>query len=238
MEYAPAGCAPTTLERASAFNEPGFIFEEKLDGIRVIVTACAGPNRVTGFNGEITKQHAAYLRVAQFPDHCLGCVFDGELMPSGEYYIFDMLAGDGVDLRTRPLSERKGRLSAVCYGLPEFVYLHRWHTSFAGVGEFGEGVVVKDLRAPYGRGWWKAKRIETDDVAVVSVDVEKQSAEVLGGGRVSGVPGFVQPGDVIEVEFFKRFESGKLRNGRFVRLRDDKHVRNDDSRYERVSASS
>ena len=164
-------------------------------------------------------------------------MLDGELMPDGTYIVFDVLAMDGMDLRKYPLSARKAILSNLHF--PEFVSTIKSFNSFRDLESngFTEGVVVKDLHSKYGRGWWKAKRVETDDVMVVSVNHENNTAEVSCGGRVSGVPSNISTGDIIEVEFSKRFESGKLRNGRYLRLRDDKSATNVHSRFERVSAS-
>lgn len=227
MDFVPADCIPTTLERVRAFSEPGFVFEEKMDGIRAVVQSRAGGNLVTGCRfgddgrpAEIVKTHAAYLQSAVLPD----VVLDGELMPDGSYWAFDLLAVGKADWRHIDQLHRRSYLERIKGDLPEFVRVLPCYVSLSELGEFGEGVVVKDLQAKYGRGWWKAKRVETDDVLVVSVDYEKQSAEVYGGGRVTGIPATVRAGDCIEVEFFKRFESGKLRNGRFVRVRDDKNA--------------
>jgi len=243
--WIPADCQPTTLELAREFREPGFIFEEKMDGIRAICEVGEESNRVTGRRlgadgkpAEITKTHAAYLRSVRFAPHYAGCVFDGELMPDGSYAIFDCLQWKGEDLRNSPLLVRKFRLlDSVFVPLPEFVSrvqcFHSWkRMEYQG---FGEGVVIKDMRSKYGFGWWKAKRVETEDVFALSIDRANGVADV-GCGKVSGVPQSVNVGDCIEVEFFKRFESGKLRNGKFLRLRDDKPGYND-GQHARVSES-
>ena len=222
--WIPAECLTTSLELASRLREDDFIFEEKFDGIRAICEVRAGGNIVTGRTGsDITKPQSNFLRSARFLPQLFGVVFDGELMPDGRYIIFDVLHLGNVNQATR-----KAWLFTVG-SLPSGITVIRSHTTFAGVGDFVEGVVVKDLRAKYGHGWWKAKRVETDDLEVVSVDHETGTA-VVGVGKVSGVPASVRVGDCIEVEFFKRFDSGKLRNGRFVRLRDDKqaHSSHDD----------
>lgn len=241
MDYLPAQCQVTSLSAAAGFTEPGFIFEEKKDGIRAIVQCFKAGNIVTGNRlnsdgspAEIIKPIAAYLRSAVFDGH-EGSVFDGELMPDGGYFVFDVLSWRGVDVRGRSLACRRGLLFGAAF--PEFVERLPCYRSFGQV-RFDEGVVIKDLQSKYGRGWWKAKRVNTDDVVVSSVDYETGSASVLPVGKVSGVPGSVSAGDIIEVEFFKRFDSGCLRNGRFLRIRDDKNVYRAKGECRRVSASS
>lgn len=228
MQIIPAECRETTLECVAAFSEPDFIFEEKHDGIRAVCHVEQGGNRVTGlrFNddgtlAEISKPQAAQLRASRFED-LADSMFDGELMADGRYLVFDCVALRGEDLRGFDLQTRKNVLLRAAAGFPDGVSVVRWYETFEDVGEFEEGVVVKDLHARYGYGWWKAKRVHTDDVLVESVNRDNGVATVRGAGCVSGVPEHVVPGDCIEVEFFKRFASGKLRNGRFVRLRDDK----------------
>lgn len=223
--WMPAECRTTTLELAAELQEPDLIFEEKHDGRRVICEVRACVNLLSGRNGDaVDIPHAAYLRGVRFGSALAGCVFDGELMPDGSYIIFDVLRFGGHDLRGERLAVRREFL---CGALPELVRWIRQHDSFAAVGVFGEGVVVKDLRSKYGHGWFKAKRVETDDLFVVSIDHETGVADV-GCGRVSGVPDSVRVGDCIEVQFFERFRSGKLRSGRFVKLRDDKTSRSND----------
>lgn len=238
MDYVPSGCISAPLEKALAFRDPEFIFEEKHDGIRAIAQVGGESNIVTGCRfeqsgkpSEIVKPHAAYLRSVRFP---FTGVLDGELMPDGRYLVFDLLGFEGKDLRRAPLRERKQILSALSF--PEFVELVKW--SDCPPESFVEGVVAKDLRAKYGVGVWKAKRVETDDVTVLHVNFENGSAVVSCGGKVSGVPEYIQSGDCIEVQFFSRFASGKLRNGRFLRLRDDKHERACPSRFHRIPEGS
>jgi ATP-dependent DNA ligase len=241
VDYVPSGSISTTLERVRAFSEPGFIFEEKHDGIRAIAQVGGESNVVTGCrfeatgkSAEIVKKHAAYLRAIRFP---FTAVLDGELMPDRRYLVFDCLSIAGEDLQRKPLEHRKSVLQSLAPQFPEFVELVAWSERVPD--SFVEGVMVKDLRAKYGYGVWKAKRVETADVFVLSVDRDSESAVIFSGGKVSGVPDSIQVGDCIEVQFLCRFKSGKLRNGRFLRLRDDKHERRAwQSGFDRVSTSS
>ena len=92
-------------------------------------------------------------------------------------WFFDLLHVDGTDLLGAPLHERAQALAAV---VPE-----RWRVprALAGFEEFAaaalaaghEGVVVKDLDAPYdagrrGGGWRKVKPVHTFDLVVLAVE--------------------------------------------------------------------
>ncbi len=104
-------------------------------------------------------------------------------------YFFDLLHRDGVDLLGRPLGERIAALDEV---VPS-----RWRApravSSAGadldafaadaLARGHEGVVVKDLTAPYaagrrGGGWLKVKPVHTFDLVVLAVE--------WGSGRRTG----------------------------------------------------
>jgi bifunctional non-homologous end joining protein LigD len=84
------------------------------------------------------------------------------------YYVFDLLALNGEDLRERPLSERKELLKTLLdrSNAKRLVYSEHWsqkgsdvlhHSCIAGL----EGVISKDKNAPYfsgrGHGWIKSK---------------------------------------------------------------------------------
>lgn len=109
-----------------------------------------------------------------------------------------------------------------------------------------EGLVVKDIKAPYkfGRGyhWQKLVPNLTADVTVISVtEAKKGHLGLLGAFLVEldGVQSEVAPGhathqerkdfwenppigQVIEIKYREKTPAGALRFGRFVRLRNDK----------------
>jgi ATP-dependent DNA ligase len=118
------------------------------------------------------------------------------------------------------LTTRKRALSSLSEFFPETIEIVRM-VSLSELDSVIEGVVLKRPSARYGFGWIKAKRKETHDL-IVSRMLPNGVAEASTGGKVVGVPDWVKPGDLIEVEAFKKFASGKLRNGRFVRVRTDK----------------
>lgn len=83
------------------------------------------------------------------------------------FFVFDLMAADGEDLRPLPLSDRKARLDAlVGEGSPRLRYVE--HFTQAGEAVLNsacrmdlEGIISKDLRAPYQSGrstsWTKSK---------------------------------------------------------------------------------
>ena len=194
-----------------------------MDGRRAILE-CGKVASVTGKRwagnklAQLTKAEA--IRIQTHPE-IHECVFDGELMKDGTYWIFDMLSNRGRVISDFKLSERKAMLATVAEFLPANFKIVRSFNSVAELGAFGEGVVIKDKGSKYGRGWFKAKRVETIDCIVTRI-LDSGVAETDGRGKIVGVPEIVKPGDCVEVEAFAVFPSGKLRNGKFVRTRDDK----------------
>jgi len=224
--FCPAECQPIDLERAMNFRDANFIVEEKMDGIRAVVTFIGKAPIVTGrrwYRPGVLAQIEGCDSIVNATIHDMlgGCILDGELMKDGTYHVFDLLAHDWRDIRSTRLADRKKWLGSLSEFMPENFRVVRSFSSVESLGGFEEGIVWKDTSAKYGYGWYKAKRVVTVDVSVSRI-LEQGVAEVEGRGKVVGVPETVKAGDIIEVEAFKVFDSGKLRNGRFVRTRDDK----------------
>jgi len=105
--------ATLTRER---FKTPDWVFERKLDGIRLLAFKDGRAVRLLSRNQ--LPQNAAYPAVveaiARLPIHA--AVLDGEAigghwekgMPEG-YYLFDVLWRDGEDLTPLPLDARRER---------------------------------------------------------------------------------------------------------------------------------
>jgi DNA ligase 1 len=105
-------------------------------------------------------------------------------------YLFDCLHRDGADLLDAPLSARLDALAAVAP--PELIVPSTRVTTAEAAARYyahalaagNEGVVVKDLAAPYrfgarGRAWQKVKEFTTVDVVVLAVE--------WGSGRRKGL---------------------------------------------------
>lgn len=132
---------------------------------------------------------------------------------SPTYHAFDVLFCDGEDVREMCQIERRGILERLIPTLdnhriqivPQMPPLREAFDAVVARG--GEGVVLKDLAAPYGEGWIKVKREHTLDVIVtgftdarhgrtgkyvgligaIVVSVYTSSGELIEVGQVSGM---------------------------------------------------
>jgi ATP-dependent DNA ligase len=154
----------------------------------------------------------------------------GELMRDGRFFAFDVPIYAGQDVRRLPLRER-------LLILDRFPLL-RPATGLGGdflravLSRGGEGVVCKDLDAPFGVGWIKCKRRATFDLVVTG---RREDTGVLELATLDGEPrgncaaksqfDRIAVGDVVEVACHSLTAAGKLREPRFVRCRPDKVLR-------------
>ena len=159
---------------------PGWSFELKWDGFRAIVSTEDGLQVRSRRGWDMTPV------LPEFRDLPNGLVLDGELVAwkgSEPYFplvcrrvlnrdmsvpltfvIFDVLRHKGVDLTTRPYSERRRKLERLRLDGPAWTTSETFDdgaTLFTAVCELGfEGVVAKrytSLYRPNDRGWVKVK---------------------------------------------------------------------------------
>jgi hypothetical protein len=114
------------------FDDPGWIFEDKYDGFRMIAVIRRGKVALYSRNGKIISR--SYIEVAKALEGVKGdAVIDGELVAIGKdgvshfqllqnalrheakllYCAFDLMFENAADLRKQPLLERKRRLKAI-----------------------------------------------------------------------------------------------------------------------------
>jgi len=114
------------------FNDPGWVFEDKYDGFRMIAEIRRGKVALYSRNGKIISR--SYIEVARALEGVKGdAVIDGELVAIGKdgvshfqllqnalrheakllYCAFDLMFENAADLRKQPLLERKKRLKAI-----------------------------------------------------------------------------------------------------------------------------
>lgn len=152
------------------------------------------------------------------------------------YYAFDILFYDGKDVRTCPLKQRLVLLQAVLrtsFVDQKLVYEAPHHHHEGGrtsaedyythiVETGGEGVIVKDLEAPYGKGWMKLKRFSTIDAVIMGYT----DAEHGVTGKYVGLIGAVKVGvykgkELVEIGQVSGFDD-ELR--RKLSKYKDKHI--------------
>jgi bifunctional non-homologous end joining protein LigD len=188
-----------------AFSRPGWVFEIKFDGYRVVIGRRGGKVTLLSRNGnELTEAFRdVAAAVAELPGGDL--VLDGEVVALDEkgrpsfqrlqqrvattFFAFDLLGVGGVDLRPLPLLKRKELLRRV---LPEESAI-KYVDHFEGEGkalfqhavQLGlEGIVAKKAECPYKGGrsphWRKIRADRTDDFVVVGYTPPKGSRHGFG----------------------------------------------------------
>jgi DNA ligase D-like protein (predicted ligase) len=172
------------------FHRPGWIFEEKYDGYRIL--ACKRGRRVELMSRNALDKTARFAEVAEgvaiLPAR--SAVLDGEVVGFDErlvsrfqligekplvYAVFDCLYLDGRDLRALPLSERRARLESLIGNtdrlLPSRRLAHNGLGAYRAAKRAGyEGIVAKDLASPYvsgrSRKWLKVKVRRAEEFVV------------------------------------------------------------------------
>ena len=175
-----------------------------------------------------------------------GTHFVGELMPDGDFIPFDCVAVRGQSIANEPTTFRLEamRTEAAKYLMPVCPQGNGAEFLDAVLKQGGEGIVAKPADSIFGRGWIKVKVKETHDCVVIgksefveSVHVEENGiyrgkVPITGGKFIDGWDykpriAAINVGDIIEVACHSIHPSGKFREPRFVRVRDDKSVRLD-----------
>src|SRR5688500_9874171 len=108
-EWVAPMAATLTQDR---FTGPEWIFERKVDGIRLLAFRQGGDIRLLSRNR--LPQHAPSVAQGIAALAVKDVVLDGELPWSGTtYHVFDILWLDGRDLRALPLDERRAVLATL-----------------------------------------------------------------------------------------------------------------------------
>jgi bifunctional non-homologous end joining protein LigD len=174
------------------FHKPGWVYEEKYDGFRLLAYKEGANISLLSRNGkDRTRTYPDIAAdVAKLPDRTL--FLDGEvvafdsrhisrfqLLQEGKvpplYTVFDCLYQNGRDLRAQPLSVRRGAMEAEIRGSQLLFPSHRMNsnglTAFQEAKARGyEGIVAKDLSSPYVEGrsrkWLKCKVHQEDEFVI------------------------------------------------------------------------
>jgi ATP-dependent DNA ligase len=181
--------ATLTQER---FTGPDWIFERKLDGIRLLAFKNDGEIRLLSRNRLPQHLPAIADAIAKLPPRQL--ILDGEVTWPGQkvaYHVFDIMWIDGRDVTGLPLEERQSMLSA----LPLRAPLHRvaalddakpWERAcdlgWEGVIAKRRGSVYEHRRSPH----WLKMKCEASQELVVGGFTEPQGARVGLGALLVG----------------------------------------------------
>jgi len=191
------------------FDGPGWVFEDKYDGFRMVAEIERGKVTLYSRNGKIISRR--YIEVAKALEGVkLGAVIDGELVAIGKdgvshfqllqnalrhqakllYCAFDLMFEKGLDLRKQPLLERKKRLKAI---LPRNKLIafspHRkvkGTTFFAEAERKGlEGIMAKRADSAYASGrrtadWLKIKTAKRQEVVIAGFTAPRRSRPFFG----------------------------------------------------------
>lgn len=197
----------------------GWIYELKYDGHRTLGFCEGGKSALFTRNGHDCT--SAFKLAAEALSDTLGgraAVVDGEMVVAGEdgvpdfgalqayiknrgagglnYVIFDLLALDGEDLRTRPLAERKQKLHTLLQKSPS-VLSYSAHTTkmtkadLEAVKSRGiEGIVAKRANSAYVAGrngdWQKLKFRNSREFVIVGFSQSEGSLKSLLVGQYAG----------------------------------------------------
>jgi bifunctional non-homologous end joining protein LigD len=191
------------------FDDPGWIFEDKYDGFRMVAKIESGKVTLYSRNGQVISR--TYIEVASALEGVKGsAVIDGELVALDEngvshfqllqnalrrkakllYCAFDLMFQDGEDLRALPLIERKKRLKAV---LPKhrLVAFSRHRKTFGTkffeeAGRKGlEGIMAKRASSKCLSGartddWLRIKTSKRQEVVIAGFTAPKKTRPFFG----------------------------------------------------------
>ncbi len=179
---------------ADAFDEPGWVFEEKYDGDRILAYKEGSRVRLLSRNGKDRTERFSRIAAAIGSLQAKTLLLDGEvvvfdrkgisrfqlLQQSGgepKYVVFDCLFRDGRDLRQEALSVRRSVLEKSIGSSPTLMLSRRLAPS--GLEAYSvarrrgyEGLVAKDLASPY---------VEARSTKWLKVKVHQEDEFVIGG---------------------------------------------------------
>ncbi len=174
------------------FHKPGWVYEEKYDGFRILAYKEGSSAVLMSRNGKDRTQTYGTIAaaVAKLAERTL--VLDGEvvafdkrrisrfqLLQEGKvppfYAVFDCLYENGRDLRAHPLSARHSVMEAAIKGSERLFASKRLDPNGLAAFQIAkangyEGLVAKDLTAPYIQGrsrtWLKCKVHQMDEFVI------------------------------------------------------------------------
>jgi bifunctional non-homologous end joining protein LigD len=193
------------------FDKPGWIYEEKYDGYRILAYKEGSRVTLLSRNGKDRTRTFAPVAdaVRNVPVETIlldgeVVVFDrdgvsrfqllqeGNIFPS--YAVFDCLYRNGYDLRKAPLSQRRAVLQKTIPDKPNIFVSHQLSKDGMRAYEEAkrkgyEGVVAKDLRSPYverrSTTWLKVK-VHQEEEFVIAGYTAPTGARICFGALLLG----------------------------------------------------
>ena len=181
--------ATLTQER---FAGPEWLFERKLDGIRLLAFRSGEDIRLLSRNR--LPQHLPAVSAAIAALAVTDLILDGELtwgQADPGYHVFDLLRLDGEDITRLPLEERQARLAALPLSppllrVPRVTGEKPWERACA---EGWEGVIAKRRGSPYEHRrspHWLKMKCENAQELVVGGFTDPKGARVGLGALLVG----------------------------------------------------
>jgi bifunctional non-homologous end joining protein LigD len=188
-EWVVPMAATLTQER---FTGPEWVFERKLDGIRLLAFKDGGDIRLLSRNRLPQNLPSVVEAMAQLPMHDV--ILDGEVTWGPEtvaYHVFDVLWLEGRDVTSLPLDERRALLSNLPFRAPlrRVAALDDPKPWERACREGWEGVIAKrrDSRYEHRRSpHWLKMKCETTEEFVVGGFTDPQGARVGLGALLVG----------------------------------------------------
>nr|WP_017854369.1 WGR domain-containing protein [Leptospira interrogans] len=216
--------------------------QEKLDGNRMMI-------RKIGDNVEGINRKGLIIAISQIlHDHSLSFsedfILDGEVI-GDVFFPFDIFSKDGKDIQHLPYQERYAILKSILKDQDEIFHIVKLVKSTKGKKVLleelrekqKEGIVFKDLNAPYkaGRPSSKGSQIkfkfyETATVSVETVNLKRSVSmrlyngnEWVSVGNVTIPVNFAIPkeNDIIEVRYLYAYKGGSLYQPTYLGVRTD-----------------
>jgi len=185
-------------------DKAGYIYEPKLDGIRAVLFYGKNPT-FKSRNGKDLTERFSGIRLP--PIKATTCIIDGEIVAydrkgnpdfnllqnngTAVYVAFDIMKKNSVDLRQKPLMERKKILRATLHGnetVQTIFYTERGKKLWKSMKKRGvEGVIAKKKDSTYEEGtrsdsWVKIKLTNTIDAIVIGFTHSKRKISSLALG--------------------------------------------------------
>src|SRR5262249_22724381 len=191
---------------AEPFDKPGWVYEEKYDGDRMLAYKEGARVLLISRNGKDNTGRFPRIAAAIGKLRAATLLLDGEVVvfdrkrvsrfqllqrAKGEpvYAIFDCLFANGEDLRNEPLSARRTALEKVVSPKGVLLLSHRLAANGLEAYKIAkrsgyEGLVAKDLSSPYlgkrSKFWLKVKAHQEDEFVIVGYTAPEGSRKYFG----------------------------------------------------------